>query len=125
MSREDPFDGMVDMVDADDFDAANQRTLDLLDLFRLLIRSALEEYPQGDLYEFLSLETTSFAVYAMKRDLISFEDIGSFFRGCGFNEETVTWMVQDYYAVLNPQPPLEPALAAEVEVYREWSKRKS
>ena len=124
MSREDPFDGMVDMVDADDFDAANQRTLDLLNAVRLLIRSAVEEYPQSDLYEFLYFETISFAVHVAKRDLISFEDIGDFFRRCGFDEGTVTGMVNCYYAVLNPQPPLEPALAEEVEVYRKWSKRK-
>lgn len=125
MSREDEFDGLVDMVDADDFDAANQRTVDMVNLFAYLIRSAVEEYPEGDLHDFLSLNTAEFAACAVKEDLISFDDVGSFFRNCGFDKKTVAWMVQAYYSALNPEPPLEPALAGEVEVYRKWGKRKS
>ncbi len=125
MSRDDPFDGMVDMVDADDFDAANQRTVGMVDLFLFLVQSAVEEYPEGDLYDFLSFKTTAFAACAVQGDLIAFEDVGSFFADCGFDKETVKWMVRDYNGALKVQPPLEPALAGEVEVYRKWSKRKS
>lgn len=125
MSRDDEFDGLCDMVDADDFDAANQRTVDIVNLFAFLIRSAVEEYPQGELHTFLTFNTVTFAAGAVKDDLISFADIGSFFADCGFDKWTIAYMVQTYYSSLNPQPPLEPALAGEVEVYRKWSKRKS
>ncbi len=124
MSREDEFDGLNEWADAEDVKAANQRTLDLLTGFLGLVGAAVEQYPQGDLYEFLSSRTTAFAVYAVKHDLIRFEDVGSFFADCGFDKETVAGMVQDYNAVLNPQPPLEPTLAGEVEIYRQWGKRK-
>jgi hypothetical protein len=124
MSREDEFDSLNEWADAEDVKAANQRTLDLLTGFLGLVGAAVEQYPQGDLYEFLSCRTAAFAVYAVKHDLIRFEDVGSFFADCGFDKETVAEMVQDYNVALNPQPPLEPALAEEVEVYRKWSKRK-
>jgi hypothetical protein len=124
MSRDDEFDGLVDMVDVDDFDAANKRTVGLVDLFAEVVRWGIMYYPQDDLHNVLETQAVVFAQCAVARDLIKFDDIGNFFKTCGFDRKRVQVMVRDYYWLFTDEKPLEPALAEEVEVYREWSKRK-
>ncbi len=99
MSREDEFDGLAEMVDADDFRAAQERTVGVVETFSSLMHIAVEKYPQGDLYEFLADQTTLFALCVMLDGMVSFDNVGDFFVDCGFDGETVFGMMDDYWAV--------------------------
>jgi hypothetical protein len=123
--KDDDVSGLSEMVDADDFRAANKRTLDILDNFSSLIKVAVEGYPQGDLYEFLSLVTTAFAISATRGNMIRFTDVGRFFEDCGFDRRTVLWMVYDYHASLCQEGSPSPQSVKALEEYYKCSKRKS
>ncbi len=125
MSREDEFDGLVDMVPLEDLEAANKRTQQALDTFSSSIQIAVERYPQGDLYDFLALQTVVFAVAVQQGGLINFEYIGSFFEDCGFDRETVMVMWDEYACVLGYNGLLPPKILEQVEFYQKCKKEAS
>ncbi|MBA7575596.1 hypothetical protein ES708_17426 [subsurface metagenome] len=124
MSKDD-FDGLVSMVPLEDLEAANQRTVDMLNNFASSVWLAVRDYPQGDLYDFLVLESVTFAVCATQGNMIRFTDVRRFFEDCGFDWQTVCWMVHDYHAVLRQKGPLPPHMVKALEESYKCSKRKS
>ncbi len=125
MSREDESDGMVDMVPLEDLEAAAERTQHVLDIFTEITRLAVEKYPQGDLYDFLAFEAVAMAACAQLDKVINFSEVWRFFADCGFDQETVAEMMDDYHAVLSFDHTLRIGVVRSLEVYQECRKQKS
>ncbi len=125
MSRDDEFDGLVDMVPLEHLEAANKRTADMLGTFSSSIQIAVERYPQGDLYDFLALQTVVFAVAVQQGGLINFEEPWRFSLDCGFDWETVMGMWDEYACVLGFNGLLPPKILEQVEFYQKCKKEAS
>jgi hypothetical protein len=70
----------------------DKRTIEVVDAFVSLVRMAVEQHPQGDLYDFLAFETAAFAVLVVSGKVIDISDPRQFFRTCGFDSEAVERM---------------------------------
>lgn len=75
---------------------ADKRTLDVVDTFEGIVKTAVDMYPSGDLYDFLAEQTVVFAGCVIEGKIIRIDDLGKFFAECGFDDETVEEMVGRY-----------------------------
>ncbi len=125
MSREDEFDGMVDMVDAADLNAANKRTQHVLDIFSEITRLAVEQHPQGDLHDFLAFEAVAFAACVMLDGVMNFSKVWLFFEDCGFDRDTIEEMFDDYDAVMSFDHTLSLGVVRSLEIYQKCRKELS
>jgi len=75
---------------------ADKRTLDVVDTFEGIIKTAVEMYPSGDLYDFLAEQTVVFAGCVVEGKIIRIDDLGKFFGECGFDDEKVEDMLLRY-----------------------------
>lgn len=75
---------------------ADKRTLDVVDTFEGIIKTAVDMYPSGDLYDFLAEQTVVFAGCVIEGKIIRIDNLGKFFGDCGFDDEKVEEMVGRY-----------------------------
>lgn len=79
-------------------DIADKRTQGMFETFVGIMRSAVEEYPNGDLYEFLANQALLFVQCVVDGKMIGIDDPGKYFADCGFDDEKIEVLVKVFEA---------------------------
>ncbi len=70
----------------------DKKAVDAVDIFASIVRQAVRDYPQGNLYDFLALQVPLYAALVVSAKVVTISDPRQFFRACGFDSETIERM---------------------------------
>ncbi|MBA7485396.1 hypothetical protein ES707_20942 [subsurface metagenome] len=71
----------------------DKKTVDAVDIFVSMVHTAVGEYPQGELYDFLAFQTALYAAMVVSGKVLTISDPRQFFRTCGFDSEEIERMI--------------------------------